>query len=283
MQTQNKQIQERSEILDRRPPIISLDGGRGPGWLTPPVTIAEDTGGLSVRAVVVDDDDSFRQVLTTNLRESGMHVDHFPDGASALEFFAEGEICDVVLLDWKMPGISGIEFLQRLRADGIKVPVVFLTAHDSDRFEEAALDHGALDFVSKATRFAVLMKRIELTINGSKGTDGTPVCDSILKRQHLLMRPKINRAFWRDTMVDLTVIEFRIVYLLASRGGEDVTYREIYDRVHGRGFVAGEGAEGYRTNVRSCIKRIRRKFQQIDPDFSQIENYPGFGYRWRLP
>jgi two-component system response regulator ChvI len=51
--------------------------------------------------------------------------------------------------------------------------------------------------------------------------------------------------------------------------------------VHGKGFVAGEGPEGYRANVRTFIKRIRQKFRNIDSKFEQIENYPGFGYRWR--
>ena len=51
--------------------------------------------------------------------------------------------------------------------------------------------------------------------------------------------------------------------------------------IHGAGFAAGEGAEGYRSNVRAFIKRIREKFTTIDPDFDAIQNYPGFGYRWR--
>jgi two-component system, OmpR family, response regulator ChvI len=50
--------------------------------------------------------------------------------------------------------------------------------------------------------------------------------------------------------------------------------------VHGKDFIAGHGAEGYRANVRTFIKRIRKKFRDCDPDFDRIDNYPGFGYRW---
>ncbi len=60
-----------------------------------------------------------------------------------------------------------------------------------------------------------------------------------------------------------------------------MSYRAIYDVVHGRGFIAGEGSDGFRTNVRSMIKRIRQKFREVDDHFEEIENYPGFGYRWR--
>ena len=79
----------------------------------------------------------------------------------------------------------------------------------------------------------------------------------------------------------MTLTEFNIVRLLASRAGENTSYREIYDVVHGDGFIAGDGDNGYRTNVRACIKRIRRKFGVIDAHFLEIENCPGYGYRWR--
>jgi two-component system response regulator ChvI len=68
---------------------------------------------------------------------------------------------------------------------------------------------------------------------------------------------------------------------LAAKAGVDVSYREIYNTVQAEGFIAGQGAEGYRTNVRALIKRIRRKFTEADAGFAALENYPGFGYRWR--
>jgi hypothetical protein len=80
--------------------------------------------------------------------------------------------------------------------------------------------------------------------------------------------------------VDLSLTEFRIGALLAAKAGNDVGYREIYDLVHGKDFVAGVGKEGYRANVRTLIRRIRKSFREVDPGFAQIENYAGFGYRW---
>ena len=75
--------------------------------------------------------------------------------------------------------------------------------------------------------------------------------------------------------------EFRLVAQLALKSGEDVSFRELYDLVHGKDFVAGRGAEGYRTNVRNFIKSIRKKFRDVDPDFDEIRNFADFGYRWR--
>jgi two-component system response regulator ChvI len=81
-------------------------------------------------------------------------------------------------------------------------------------------------------------------------------------------------------VINLTLTEFKIVMLLAEKAGRDVGYREIYDLVHGKDFISGHGARGYRANVRTFIKRIRKKFRDGDPSFDRIENYAGFGYRW---
>ena len=88
-----------------------------------------------------------------------------------------------------------------------------------------------------------------------------------------------SRGFWNGTDLDLTVGEYRIIELLASRPGQYFTYRAIYDRLRHEGFVSGRGPNGYRVNVRSAIKRIRNKFRAFDPTFQEIESYTGL----RLP
>jgi two-component system response regulator ChvI len=99
----------------------------------------------------------------------------------------------------------------------------------------------------------------------------------------LLLRPDVSRAYWDDADLGLTLGEYNIVRLLASNVGRYVTYRTIYDGLHYEGFIAGSGADGYRANVRSAIKRIRTKFRDFDSSFDEIENYAGFGYCWKKP
>ena len=98
-----------------------------------------------------------------------------------------------------------------------------------------------------------------------------------------MLKPRISRAYWDQCDVNLTLTEFNIVRLLASNVGNHVTYRSVYDCMHHVGFIAGSGENGYRTNVRSSIKRIRNKFRLVDSEFAEIENYPSFGYRWGKP
>ena len=104
-----------------------------------------------------------------------------------------------------------------------------------------------------------------------------------MKCGKLLLRPDISRACWKDVDVGLTLGEYNIVHLLASKMRHSLTYRVICEKLNYEGFVAGSGVEGYRANVRSAIKRIRSKFSSADPTFSEIENYTGFGYCWKKP
>jgi two-component system, OmpR family, response regulator ChvI len=182
-----------------------------------------------------------------------------------------------------MPQMSGLEVLRALRRANNPTPVIFLTALSEDIYEEAALEGGAVDFIDKSRRLSILVKRLRLITEGTRPAaetqKGQPV-GNVMRIDKLELRFDTNRASWSDKLLDLTLTEFKIVALLAMRTEEDVSYREIYDLVHGKNFVAGYGAEGYRANVRTFIKRIRKKFRDVDPEFDHIHNYAGFGYRW---
>jgi two-component system, OmpR family, response regulator ChvI len=231
--------------------------------------------------LLVDDDDLFRESLGLNLIDEGYEVTSFSNGRDALDYFERGCAADVMLLDWRMPELTGIEVLRRMRKAGLALPVIFLTALSDDIYEEAALAGGAVDFIDKSRRLPILLRRLQRIAEGARpGADAAAAGLEALRRGFLELRFETNRAVWRDRLVDLTLTEFRIVALLADKAGQDVGYREIYDLVHGKDFIAGHGAEGYRANVRTFIKRIRKKFRDGDPDFDQIENYAGFGYRW---
>lgn len=240
------------------------------------------------RVALVDDDDLFRESLSLNLGDEGYEVVTFDRGEPALDFFAEGGGVDIVLLDWRMPKLDGIDVLRQMRARGIDAPVIFLTVLSDQIYEEAALAGGAVDFVEKSRSLSILLKRMRLILDGSKSTpeeadglgNGASGGQPAFTLGELELRLENSRAFWKSQRIDLTLTEFNIVKLMATRPDEDVSYREIYDLVHGKGFVAGYGPSGYRANVRAFIKRIRQKFRMVDTEFDCIENYPGFGYRW---
>lgn len=237
------------------------------------------------RIILVDDDDLFRESLYQNLTDAGFDVVTFSDGPAALEQIIDDDSADLILLDWKMPGMNGIQVLRQIRDNGIEIPVIFLTVLSDQMYEEAALLSGAVDFVEKARSFSILLKRIELILSGAKAKSVDAELDAaeeeILRRGKLELRLEMGRAFWEGTQIELSLTEFKMLHYLVSRAGNDVRYRELYDLVHGKDFVAGPGDEGYRSNVRTFVKRIRQKFRKVDDSFGHIENYSNFGYRWR--
>jgi two-component system, OmpR family, response regulator ChvI len=234
--------------------------------------------------LLVDDDDLFRESLGLNLIDEGYEVTSFDNGDDALAYLKDGGDADIMLLDWRMPQLTGNEVLRRMRGVGIAIPVIFLTALSDDIYEEAALAGGAVDFIDKSRRLPILVRRLQLITDGARPTaDPEPVRADRIRLGSLELRFDISRAIWTGQTIDLTLTEFKILVLLVEQAGQDVGYRDIYDLVHGKDFVAGHGAEGYRANVRTFIKRIRKKFRDIDPDFDHIENYAGFGYRWTSP
>ncbi len=236
-----------------------------------------------IRVVLIEDDDNYRQALAEDLSDRGFSVQCFADGASFLQSLDAARDADVVLLDWGLPQISGIDLLPQMRRRGIRLPVVFLTGRSFVKEESLALERGAADFIDKARGVDVLAKRLERVVEAAINPVGPVSVEKSIVVGKLVLKPTISRAYWNEVDVGLTVGEYKTVDLLASHAGRYVTYRSIYDCIHYAGFVAGSGDHGYRSNVRSNIKRIRAKFHACDPDFDEIQNYMGFGYCWKKP
>ena len=233
-----------------------------------------------IRILFVEDDKYYRDALGAELSEHGFAVHSFADGASLLGSLDSAAEADVIILDWTLPKTSGIDLLRQLRRHGVNLPVVFLTGLALTERESLAFDRGAADFIDKQRGVEVLVRRLKCLVEVRKATTDLHAERSMVCGK-LCLRPESSRAYWNQVDVDLTVGEYNIVYLLASNVGQYVTYRAIYDRLHYEGFIAGNGADGYRANVRSAIRRIRNKFHECDPAFVGIENYPAFGYCWQ--
>jgi two-component system response regulator ChvI len=248
------------------------------------------------RVVLVEGDQYYRQMLTDELLRQGFAVHAFADGASLLDSVATAIDADIVVLDWDLPKMPGVDLLSRLRQHGVNQPVVFLTGKFTpgdeqcllaprealNAYEYMAFDQGAADFISKSRDRQVLVRRLRRVVELVKPMANVAV-EERLACGKLLLKPEGSRAYWNEVDVDLTLGEYKIVHLLASNAASFVTYRTLYDRLRYEGFVAGNGEDGFRANVRTVIKRVRAKFRACDPAFAEIENYTGFGYCWRKP
>ena len=247
------------------------------------MTELDDIGPAGTRVVLVDDDSAFLGVLRGNLEQSSFEVVALNTGKSALDWFAEDGKAATMLLDWELPDMDGPSVLRQLREAGHHIPVIFLTGHGEAVYEETALALGAIDFVDKSRGFSIILGRLKLALRraglGPLAEGGGE--NGVFRHGELELDLTSARAHWKTRSVPLTHTEFKVVRHLAMGAGRDASYREIYDLMRGEGFKAGQGEDGYRTNVRAIVKRVRQKFRDIDPEFEALENYSGFGYRWR--
>ena len=109
-----------------------------------------------IRVAFVEDDDDYREAVSNELGDHGFEVTTFCDGAALLSSFAEGAEAEIIVLDWSLPSVSGIDLLPRLRRNGVALPLVFLTGRSQPAYEKLAFDRGALDFVDKARGVPIL-------------------------------------------------------------------------------------------------------------------------------
>ncbi len=227
--------------------------------------------------LLVDDDTLFLGVFAANLQAAGYTATCCDRASDALTMLETATVIDGCIVDLDMPGLDGLSFIRTLGERSVRIPLMVVTAHSGPMFEQAALELGVQDFVDKGRGFNILMHRLDRLLSPlAAPPDPSPTM--VLANGRLVAAQR--QASWAGVEVALTRTELAVVELLVSRAGAHVGYREIYDAIKTNGFVAGAGDQGYRTNVRAAIKRIRRKFTDVDPGFDALENYPGVGYRW---
>lgn len=226
---------------------------------------------------LVDDDRNILTSVSLALQAEGFLTRVYADGESALRALVDNPP-DLAVLDIKMPRMDGMELLRRLREKS-DLPVIFLTSKDTEIDEALGLAMGADDYIGKPFSQRLLIERIRAVLRRSaqrrlaaRGDDGA--VPATLVRGRLVMEPARHRVTWDGKEVALTVTEFLILDSLAQRPGY-VKSREALIAV----AYPDDSFVDDRT-IDSHIKRLRKKFRLVDPDFEAIETLYGVGYRY---
>lgn len=244
-----------------------------------PAAVAGQSHRPKTRVLIVDRDAQTAEKVSRVLRS--FDVEHVGNGSAALNELSNGKECGVLVIAWNLPNMTAMQLLAELDKKGLNVPAIILIDDYCVLYEETALTLGAADVVAKSRGARILSQRIMLIADGVRHPQPQKEVDESRTYGSLTLKVKSCRAFWRGRQVPLTLTEYNIVSLMVRNVPRCQSYREIYDVVHGKGFFAGDGSDGYRLNVRTLIKRIRKKFCVLDPQFDHIETCPGTGYRWR--
>ncbi|MGA2821471.1 MAG: response regulator transcription factor [Anaerolineales bacterium] len=219
---------------------------------------------MSARILVIEDEDRIASFLERGLTYEGYRVDIAHDGPSGLGVARENPP-DLVVLDWMLPGMDGLEVCRRLRA-GSQVPVLILTAKDAVADRVQGLDAGADDYVVKPFAFAELLARIRALLRRSG--PGEP---ETLRFGDLVLDTGTHRARRGNRVIDLTAKEYDLLELFMRHPRQVLTREVIYDRVWGYDF-------GGESNIIEVYVRYLRQKISADGEPRLIHTVRGVGY-----
>jgi two-component system OmpR family response regulator len=225
------------------------------------------------RIAIIEDDPAIRANYADALRKHGFDVSAYAARADALSAFT-ARLPDLALIDIGLGSDvdGGFALCRELRALSATLPIIFLTARDSDFDVVAGLRLGADDYLTKDVSLPHLMARIAALFRRVDLSHEQKPVEERLERGPLTLDLKRFSVSWRATAVPLTLTEFWMVHSLA-RHPEHVKNRDQLMRE--ANLVVDDGT------ITSHIKRIRRKFQAVDPQFEAIDTAYGMGYRWK--
>ncbi|MGD9783548.1 MAG: response regulator [Hyphomicrobiaceae bacterium] len=225
---------------------------------------------------LVDDERGILTSLSVALEAEGYKVRTYNDGVSALEALTE-EPADLGIFDIKMPRMDGMELLRRVRQQS-DMPVIFLTSKDEEIDELFGLKMGADDYIAKPFSQRLVVERVRTILrrHGPKEAQA-PVTEAarVLERGKLKLDPERHTCHWDGLAVTLTVTEFLILQALAQRPGVVKTRDALMDAAYDDQVYVDD------RTIDSHIKRLRKKFKNVDDAFDVIETLYGVGYRFK--
>ena len=222
------------------------------------------------RLLVVDDDPHITELLVTTLRFAGFEVTSAPSGAEALRVAAEFRPA-VAILDVLLPDIDGFEVIRRLRRNGHRFAVLFLTARTGTADKITGLSLGGDDYVTKPFSIGEVIARLEALLRRSRGVEpGT-----VLRYAGLELDQDAHQVRRDGRPVELSPTEYRLLRYLLLNAGRVVSKAQILDQVWQYDFGGDAGV------VEKFVSNLRRK---IDADGAPLlQTVRGFGYSLRLP
>jgi len=231
------------------------------------------------KITLVDDDENITTSVGLALESHGHTVKAYYDGATGLAAL-ESDPPDLAILDVKMPRMDGMEVLRRLRRT-TDVPVIILTSKDEEIDEILGFNLGADDYIHKPFSQRLLIERVKALLRrvGADGEDAPPPSTSeasrAIKRGKLTLDPARHDCLWDGKPVKLTVTEFLLLQSLAQRPGFVKSRDNLMDAAYEDQVYVDD------RTIDSHIKRMRKKFRDVDNSFDAIETLYGVGYRYR--
>lgn len=220
--------------------------------------------------LVVEDELAIQELIAFNLRQAGHHVVPATTAEQALHLLKEA-LPDLILLDWMLPGMSGIECARRLRADARTktIPIIMLTARTEEQDKIIGLETGADDYITKPFSLRELVARIKAVLRRR----APQMTEDIVEIEGLRLDPVSHRVFGHEQPLDLGPTEFRLLHFLMTHQERVYSRAQLLDQIWGDHVFVEE------RTVDVHIRRLRRALEETKHD-SLIQTVRGSGYRF---
>ena len=221
---------------------------------------------------IVEDEAALRENYRDVLNTHGYDVSLYSNRKQAMQAF-EKKLPDLAIIDVGLEDEieGGFELCRELRAMAPQLPIIFLTARDSELDAISGLRLGADDYLTKNISLPHMVARIVALLRRIEAIRQQPSQQTIVEQDDLLMDMDRMNASWKQQHLPLTLTEFWLLHALAQHPGHVKNRQQLMDAAN---VVLDDNT------ITSHIKRIRKKFMALDNDFSAIETVYGFGYRW---
>jgi two-component system response regulator VicR len=225
---------------------------------------------MAAKILVVDDEPPIVNMLAYNLKRANYEVVTARDGEEALTV-ARREQPDLLILDLMLPYLDGLDVCRTLRRER-DVPIIMLTARDTELDRVVGLELGADDYVVKPFSVRELLVRVKNVLRRANAGP-TPPDGGKIRLGPLTIDPGSHQAHWQETDLELTTLEFRLLHTLGQHAGQVLSREQLLEHVWGYDYYGDTRA------VDAAVKRLRARLRQASADESLIVTVRGVGYK----
>ena len=222
-----------------------------------------------MRAIVIEDDIDIQQQIVDRLKSEGFAVDSADNGEEGL-YLVQEYPADVAIIDLGLPKLSGLEVITRIRQQGIKIPILILTARGRWQDKVEGLDAGADDYLVKPFHHEELMARVRVLIRRASGwSDSRIICAPVT------LDTTTQRTYVDETELELTAYEYKVLEYLMMHAGEVISKTVLTEHLY------DDDADNDSNVIEVFIRRLRQKLDPAET-LKPIETLRGRGYRFTL-
>ncbi|WP_307205838.1 response regulator transcription factor [Paenibacillus harenae] len=229
------------------------------------------------KVLVIEDEPTLARLLSYNLTQEGYETTVIDHGGEGLQTALQRSF-DLVILDIMLPGLNGFEILNRLRQNGVRTPVIILTARNAEEEVVQGLKHGADDYITKPFGVAELLARVSAVLRRTQEGDVKPLqtSEKVITAGDLSIYPDKYEVVLNGESIPLRPKEFEVLLYLVQRPGMVITRDDLMNVVWGFDYIGGQ------RTVDVHVSSLRKKLE-LGQQSVQIESIRGVGYKLVMP